>query len=550
MEKVNRVIEISGETDDFVQAMREMERSGLEVMESLGRKAEELNEKLEKMGETAQGGGGSGRGRGSRRGGGGGFFGGAGRFGTGLAQGVGAGLGLSAFTSISGALGAIMSEGRKMDEETRQTMAAIGATPESRSGENIGIADPELMEYIRMIATQRGIGGEEGIEGSRRQLETERAFGRDLGSLTGLQRYIRAGGDEVDETVLKLAQKAFDSHIWDIDVDGEGKIKGFTGLEEAVEGVKRLNERQLEISEDIDTGRSVDVFSRFAELGGLFQDDPRTTQAIESINQGLTNPANEFIQAQISSVLADMGAGSLFDMRMMQREGVFEPEMLTGLVSRLSESVGTEGDSLNAALSVAFPNLNRETIGRLTRLADPEFQQQFLAADETTREEMLGTTLDDLSGKAEEGTGQVLQIQASVANLTGSLGKETINAIGGKAEDMLDTVHKMIIDPSGTFDEAVGKFDKTVDGLQDFISNKLSGGGEVTEEEQRRIDEKMRRYERFNEKINPVKWYNPLYIPAKMGQKVMEYGYETGLKTYYKIRDYGTKEQKTNEIPE
>lgn len=487
-ERTNRVVEISADSSQFVQELAATQRATEQyfdkVSASADKFAQKLDEILKKFQELGNGGGGGVAAVGGSSGGGG-YFGGVGSTGKGVATGVGVGMGLAAFTSLSNAVGAIFSEGAARDKEKSRLSAMTGERVDTNRLQEIGLTQSQGAAFIRKTTAIRGVSDSDAI---MRQLEAERSFGMDEGTTSGFNRYTRMGGDDSDRIMKTLIRRAMRSDLWDLKVGKNGAIEGMAGMQEALQQVAQLTEAQTSIFEKVDTDKSAGLLEAFAAIGGSFEDDPRAAGRIMSINQGITNPNNAYIDAMIKSALIQQNPNmSLPELMMKQREGVFGEGNFQSVMKIMNSSFSEDGKLFG--LMQMFPNLDNDAYKRLANLGDEDLAKM---GDLEGMDE-VGKKLDiDFKSMAQKSTGKVEIISAQTLNIAGNIGETMINELFDYAKAFLNGV-EFLLDPSKN---ATEKFTTALDKAAAKIYEVF--GVEVAEGEPTRLGALMKMVNPFD----------------------------------------------------
>jgi uncharacterized protein YneF (UPF0154 family) len=136
-------------------------------------------------------------------------------------------------------------------------------------------------------------------------------------------------------------------------------------MQELLEIQNKLVEEEAGKLEKVSPETISSVIAAFDRFGGSYA-DKRAGERIMSINQGLTNPQNEYQQAMSYATLAGLKPGaSLLDIMKMQEKGVKQPGYMQETMKMYANQHGT-GDLFTIALKNRF-NLSAEQAETLSQ---------------------------------------------------------------------------------------------------------------------------------------------------------------------------------------
>jgi hypothetical protein len=209
-------------------------------------------------------------------------------------------------------------------------------------------------------------------------------------------------------------------------------------LVELITMQNKLTQMQTGTIERVNSNQSAALLKGFEKLGGSFADD-RAAERIQTVNQSLTNPNNEFKQALSYSVLRQANPDAdLFELKKMQEKGVLEKGYLEGVMKQLQQAGGSE--SLKKYQLMEYTNLSAEQTEKLYDgyQKDPNFLDDVYS--NATKRKNYG--LDGNYGKAQENTGAVTRESAVYSDLFAGAGKVFIESVDKMGLKVLEVVNQ------------------------------------------------------------------------------------------------------------
>lgn len=283
--------------------------------------------------------------------------------------------------------------------------------------------------------------------------DTSKAFARANG---------RAGGDLTGETLANMASmKAYDldqgsmlalekTRRYDKTNDRGAaqqveNLRGIMGVDndnsrlvELMGLQNKLTQMQTGTLERVNSNQSAALLKGFEKLGGSFADD-RAAERIQTVNQSLTNPNNEYKQALSYSVLRQMNPNAdLFDMKKMQEKGVMEQGYLEGVMGQLQKMGGSE--SLKKYQLMEYTGLSAHQTEKLYDgyNQDPNFLKGVYSSETKRREYGLEGNVDKAIGN----TGATTRESAVYTDMFAGAGKKFISTLDEMSTKMLGTANR------------------------------------------------------------------------------------------------------------
>ena len=249
--------------------------------------------------------------------------------------------GFGAVLSIAGFVGKMIQEGAEL-QSSQSRNSAMGI----RGGGSIqGLKTADALEYIRRTSPEIGSGdANEAI----RQGRIEKGTGMDLGTITGFNASLRSetNGKKLSDATVEMLSIMKKSGLYNINKDD------FTQVHELLGKQNELNILQASNLEKINVTTSSQAMASFATLGGSFK-DTRAVSTISSLNQGITDPDNEYKRAFLMrSIKGRNKDATLMDVEMSMEEGVFKKGQFKAIMEDLVNTF--EGDMLVKSISKIF----------------------------------------------------------------------------------------------------------------------------------------------------------------------------------------------------
>lgn len=289
-----------------------------------------------------------------KKGGGGGRFGGAALgMGAAMAGGAGAAAIIAGIPMVGGILSAWFNIAKEQEAAQNQLRSTTGSEISAGSGARFGMSTTELAKMQRQIAITRGVGGDTLANDVKNQMISEKAFGLGEGQLTGLSAFERMGGSSPMELMQDFLARASRSELWDIELDGNGKIKGFADLGNLMGDMNSLMEQESQVSENFSGERSAQLLEQFGGLGGGFEDSRRMGRMMNLHQAIKSGGGNEFMEAEImTALLGEDSSQSLHQVRQRRKQGIFGEGNLSAVLERGQEITGGNQEMMEAFLDV------------------------------------------------------------------------------------------------------------------------------------------------------------------------------------------------------
>lgn len=196
------------------------------------------------------------------------------------------------------------------------------ATKDFENAAEFGFASEEMYGYAEQASTARG---------TRKNIKhetvgaaaVERAFSIDRSTIMSLFKDMGVSSSKMDVGQNVALMQKMVPGIKSGD-DTSVRLEGFLQLQSSI------MQQQSQVMEKISTSDVINNLGNFAKIDSEFFKDPRRLSPIvQSINQSLQQPQNEFAQARNMMVLSKLQPNaSYFDMIKMQSHGLMESGFL------------------------------------------------------------------------------------------------------------------------------------------------------------------------------------------------------------------------------
>lgn len=328
-------------------------------------------------------------------------------------------------------IGNMFNEGAALEQSSLELRNLTGG---SAGSPGLGLKTSEAQQYFKRFAQRRGEGNLGEISD---MMISERKSGMDIGSLSFLGEFARQGGGDVGGLLRRVLTMAERSGLWGID-------KGdFSALQEKMEQIGGLMGEEKKFREDNITGmRSATMLGQFGRLGGGWGDD-RALERIQTLSQGIQNPANDFVRALMMQGLISgsmsRGEGTdLFGIRQRMSQGAMGENNLSDILGVFQQRFGKGSRYLQMALGTAFPQLmgNQQALMTLSNM-DPS------QVSEATLQTLISKTPESnvLGGRGTAGT--VMSNRARLADVMAETGIKMIDALSGAMQLLIDGFEKI-----------------------------------------------------------------------------------------------------------
>ena len=185
-------------------------------------------------------------------------------------------------------------------------------------------------------------------------------------------------------------------------------LKDHTKLNEILQAQMALTGSIAQTSEVVNRGQVVNEFGALRSLKGSWGDPALGLKNTQALQQGLSNPGNDFTRASMYEALSGMGMKNLLDMDMAIEGGISTPHLLSSVlkqnVNRYGKDNVTQG---TLALRALFPGLSTGAAKTLFKKAaiDPKFLDKYeanggkMTEDEITKNLLSQGTAESLTTK-------------------------------------------------------------------------------------------------------------------------------------------------------
>jgi hypothetical protein len=356
-----------------------------------------------------------------------------------------------------------MQKGEELDRATGALSAISGQTlgpTMSEAGDwtegigynkskNYGKTQAEFMQgYVIPLVRAQGTAKtseQEALFG----LQAERGLGLDMGAQAAAAR---SGRNDTtysnNEERIRGIMGAFSSSL----LPGED----MSMLPELLEINNRLTQEQSAHLGKIDSGINVRLAAGIANVSS-FKDPSTIANMVSAMDAATRTPANQYTQATQYSVMRQLNPNaSLWDLKMMQDEGIQDPRVLSGLLGRAKSATGDNKDRFMLEAQAIMPGMSPKQINEI---AGYYFKHGKLPSDG-------GRSGIDVAAKAYANTGTMERQTADLDEWFGRKGKMANDYLENKMEDFGKVTEAF---SNGLFSgvSALGTFTK---GLLDFES--------------------------------------------------------------------------------
>ena len=301
-----------------------------------------------------------------------------------------------------------------------------------------------LTQNVAPILQARGFRGGRELDTreSRESILLEKGLGIDVGVQTQFQKGLRQ--DETPETgsqVILNSLRAFATS----GLLGESNVD-MRLVPELLEIQNQLVQDQTQRLMTVDIEQNARLIAAFEEAG--FENPAVMGKIISAVDQGMRQPANDYVQALQYTTLAQMMPGaSLWEIQKMQAKGLQEPEVFDKFMGQLEKMSGGNTEAMFHAVQGVFPQLEPEQIESLTTgfqkgefkgLKKDEFQERMKRVTDqpdTKKVEGLPEQIKDLASLAELfGAAELIESQKKATNSFAQMGISAINFVDGVQE--------------------------------------------------------------------------------------------------------------------
>jgi hypothetical protein len=406
-------------------------------------------------------------------------------------------------------------QGTELQKSAKAVSAAFGELNERLSDTQraavgrIGMTTLEFNQYQKAAATESG-----GIWGANTRpiaifaAQMEKAFGLDKGMMQGVMPSFRmSGGKDLQGEIYQL--------LFDLNKSGMINLgsKNFARLSESLEYYNKLNMMQSQYMLRVDPSRSSSVMSALAATGLPFLSDQRVMQTMQSFDNAIRNPNNDYTRAFMYQTLGKATGGDFVDTRVLMEQGIFGKGSLEAVLKELRNSFAgnkpltqmvngqmgltDSGRAVTIALQSAFNLPWALSKNLVTDLLSDEKKAQSLFSDLNILSEGEGVGKDaerykaarrnvekslgtSIPARAEEKTAFSEELLSRFHNFLGEMGlrsmdplfgflKKNVDIFGDKPGSAMNALGGAIGAASaGEFSKAVEKFGDFVDRLNPF----------------------------------------------------------------------------------
>lgn len=255
-------------------------------------------------------------------------------------SGVLQGLGIAGLFSIAGFIGKMLNEGIELDNAEASTRGlGMGNV---KGGTQFGKKRAEMLQYSRETAVAAGRADYDALN----NLTVEKRFSQDENSLQGLTAGLRTEGRgrKAGDVTVEMLNYFKRSDLFNV------KRGDFTQLGEKIQFNTRMLEMQGGQMEATNATTNAQILEALGRAG---IGDQRSMGYVESINQSITNPNNDFSKAFIMRSLRERNPdASLFELMKKQEEGIFGEGNFGQMLGDLQRTF--QGDQLKMSVAQLF----------------------------------------------------------------------------------------------------------------------------------------------------------------------------------------------------
>ena len=320
---------------------------------------------------------------------------------------VGAGLGASIGSTFGNTIGefeqrrgmAAQEFLRSQNRYTAVTQQGISGVPDMTA---IGVSASEYLEQLRTITLHMGTAAN-AIEQTNDVLMIQKATGIDQGVLGQFLTLFRGTQKDVGNLVAGVKAKGKGQYF----AGGD-----YTFLSELVSKMGQLQQNLMATQEQVSTGTTLDILSRFDRVGGQFATkDFRSMGLIGQVNQALINPQSDSLRAMSLMALQknnpSLGISQLLE---EQQKGLASPEYLRSLLESVQQVGGDEDfQVMNFAGALGLSN----NIAAARRLYN---NRQALMSGKVSQDQLEEMYRGDYTAAAESRTTPIEKNMAEIKN--------------------------------------------------------------------------------------------------------------------------------------
>lgn len=197
-----------------------------------------------------------------------------------------------------------------------------------------GLGSNEYKNIMTQMALKRGKGGSDLEKQAYRSTSFERTFGLEIGSTLSQNsnlRYETSGATDIVRINQEMLKTFQDMKVYGINKDD------FTKIQEKLEIMNQLGSMQVSQTGELNSKISMNLLGAIGKMKGAYG-DVMAGDTLGRLNQGITNPANDFIKAKIFTNISKSNKNMTpFGALERMGEGIFGEGNLSGLLEPLME---------------------------------------------------------------------------------------------------------------------------------------------------------------------------------------------------------------------
>ena len=236
----------------------------------------------------------------------------------------------------------------KMEDRLHKIAALTGGHAKRAGLQELGVGDIQAAEKLETVIRTGGFGTHFGETQTKELYASQKLYNIPEGELMRSMKLMRMAGDEDLRETVGRSKAGVELGL----MDGHDRI----GMQGLFTGINTMTEVLSKNKTTVNRDEIAATLLNFNEGGGQFAiRDPRSMQNLMTMQQGLTNPANDFIKAMQFSVARDtLGEGAGYvDVLKMQQQGMGDMGYVKKLFSTM-KSMGGDEDFQTMSIAQMF----------------------------------------------------------------------------------------------------------------------------------------------------------------------------------------------------
>jgi hypothetical protein len=304
----------------------------------------------------------------------------------------------------------------------------------------MGISDSDMHSYEKSLIQTSGLGADSSGRITK-QLQAEGAMKLGEGSQMAQNQFARQGGAGAGAAIAAMLSKAANSQLWDVKVV-DGKISGMPLLGEKMGQLLGVQTEMYNRTGGVDTGQAISLMGAFGGLGGKFSDQSQGSM-MSAVHQGISNPSNDFMKAEIMSVLAKENPElSPARLKKKMKEGIHGEGNFASILRHFQGTRAEGSDELFQAVdTMTGGDFDEESVVRMMNANPDDFENlgKMTEADMAALFEKMG-----FKKMADARAGEIAPIEAKMQNELANAGLAVIKQLAPLVSGMIQSVDKLI----------------------------------------------------------------------------------------------------------